>query len=156
IRVTLPVELLSYAPDQASEEVERAAQEKLQKLGESWLGETEGTVSAHLTWPREIAITWEAFADRDDKPRVLPGISYRESEIVISLPRALQDAVAGRIDVTGFVPPDPLMLDDALFRAVERAGIDTACLPGCARVQFQRIRHGSHVYSRPAPAWEIE
>lgn len=124
-------------------------------LGETWLGEAEGEVRVQQSWPMEIPILPEPLFDPEGRLRALPGYSYRNRHIVIDVAAPDLAAVEGRIDLSGFTPPDLLALEDALLRAVAAAGYDTACLPGCARVDQARINHGAEVYIRPAPSWQI-
>jgi len=158
IRVSLPVVLLPYGPHQASEATEKAAEAALITLGQSWLGNVPGEVRVMQPWPREIYIDWQE--PRDDRPLSLPGVSYRQSEIFLEMPLARQAEVEAviraKIGESGFLPPDLLTLEDALHQAVALGGHDTSCLPGCARVQSQRINHNAEIWPRPVPGWQIE
>ncbi|WP_112308854.1 hypothetical protein [Pseudogemmobacter bohemicus] len=156
IDISLPAELLTRNADQANFDDEQAAEAALEALGRSWLGEMQGEVRVRKSWPMDIPILSGPGFDKEGRLRALPGYSYRQRSITLEMAPADLDAVAARIDLGGFTPPDLLMLEDALLKAVAAAGYDTACLPGCARVGSGRISHAADLFMPAAPGWQIE
>ena len=151
IEITLPVELLSGAPEDGED-----AEGDLAKIGADWLQDIPGHAEVTLGLPEPIRLTLLPPLSEDGTQITLPGLQYRSRMITLRLAGSDTEAVAARIGLSPFQMPDLLSLTDAMHQALAGAGYDTACLPGCAVVELGRINQAAGVEIRAAPGWQIE